>query len=142
MTTEMIDAPEREDVAETNKRVETVSFLNEGDAKLTTPVTPEGYSTAKHKPLKKSDFECEYIYLEYKANEYDRKAAKLRAEAETIKKLGNATDRVKAKKLMGMQQRMAELARELAAEGSVDLAEILGAEQLAALLGQSQEASS
>ena len=134
------EAPARVDQTEAQpkakaKRADTVPFLAEGAPKLTSPETPEGYNTSKHKPLSKSDFSEEYIYLQYKAGEYERKAAKLRSEAETIQKLGNASDRKQAKKLMQMQQKMAELARELSADGGIDLASILGADQLAALLG-------
>lgn len=119
-------------------RAELVKFLADGAERIATAVTPEGYNSSKHKPLGKSDFVDEPTFLLWKANEYERKAAKLRKEAETITKLGSAADRSKAKKLMTMQSRMAELAKELAADGQLNLKDILGEETYALLLGSAQ----
>lgn len=113
----------------------------EGGPKLTSPEQPANFDRYKHKTLSKSDFASEIVYLEFRARDYEARAAKLRAEIETVKKLGNAADRAKAKKLMSMQQRMAELAKELSEDGTVDLASILGADQAAALLGNGKQDS-
>lgn len=108
----------------------------EGGPLIEGPDVPADFDAKKHLSLRKSDFKNEVDYLEFKARDYEEKAQKARKEIETIKKLGTAADRNKAKKLMTLQQRMAELARELSEDGSVNLAEILGADQVKALLGE------
>lgn len=137
--TSIPDAPVRDEATtgdEKPPKVEKVPFRGENDPKITEPRAPEGFNPKIHKGLSKGDFESDLVYLEYRAIEHETKAAELRKEIETLKKLGNATDRAKTKKLLSMQQRMAELARELAeGDSSVDLASLLGADQAAALLG-------
>lgn len=78
---------------------------------------PTDFDAKLHKPLKKTDFEGEWTYLEMKAVELESKAKKLRSEAETIKSLGSSADRSKAKKLLAMQERMAELMQSLRDQG-------------------------
>lgn len=122
-------------------KVERVPYRADDAPKIKEPRAPEDFDPKVHISLRRTDFVDDAVYLDYRANECDARAAKYRAEAETIRKLGSASDRNKAKKLMSMQQRMAELARELSADGNVDLASILGAEQAAALLGSNENKS-
>ena len=136
----VIDTPEvpvREVVDSNEKidKVEKIPFRDEQSPKLDTPNVPEGFNPKIHKSLGRGDFSTDLVYLEFKALECDARAKQYRDEIETLKKLGSASDRSKAKKLLTMQQRMAELARELMQEGNVDLKSILGEEQAAALLG-------
>ena len=127
--------------AKRDAMVDFVPEVPEGETRqlLTSGDIPEGFDKAKHHPLKKSDFAEEVFFLDYKANEAEAKAAAYRKDAATLRKLGSAADQKTAKKLMGMQQRMADLARELAQDGKVNLSEILGADVLAALLGNSDQ---
>lgn len=133
------EAPERTDAenttAEKPARQKLVKFLADGAERLATPEVPEGFNSSKHLPLAKSDFVDEVTFLLFKAGECERKAAKYRREAETVQKLGNATDRSKAKKLLTLQSKMAELAKELAKDETINLREVLGEETYALLLG-------
>jgi hypothetical protein len=120
-------------------RAALVKFLADGAERLTVPELPEGYNSSKHKPLAKSDFIDEPTFLRFKAHECQRKADRYLKEAETVEKLGNAADRTRAKKLISMHQRMMDLAKELSSGDSpLDLAEILGADAYAALMGGAQ----
>lgn len=89
---------------------------DEGQPILLTDVIPSDYNPETHS-LKKSHFQEEYHYLLFKASEYEAKAATMRHEAEELKKLGSAEDRAKAKRLLAMSQRMAELRAQLEAAG-------------------------
>jgi len=85
---------------------------------------PEKFDFAKNKPLKKTDFKNEDLFFEYKAAECDAKAIVFRAKAEESKKLGSTKDRAKAKRLLKMQEKMAELREQLEADG-VNVEELL-----------------
>lgn len=86
---------------------------------------PEDFKTTQHKPLSKSAFADEYIYHMARAAKFDKLAIKCREEAELSKKLGGTKGNAKAKKLLTMQKRMAELTASLQAEG-VDVKALLG----------------
>ena len=70
---------------------------------------PEGYDIDANAPLKKTDFEQLWMFVEYKALCMDDKASKLHAEAERVKKMGSAADRSKAKRYLKMMSKMEEL---------------------------------
>lgn len=78
---------------------------------------PTDFDSKLHKPLKRTDFADESMYLEMKADEFAAKADKLRKEAQTIRELGSSADRKNAKKLIAMQEKMAELMESLKAQG-------------------------
>ena len=88
---------------------------------------PEDFDSKLHKPLRKGDFEKEYTYLLMKADELEAKAKKLRDEAALSDKLGSSADRAKAKKLVKMQERMAELQKQLEDAG-IDVESLLDEE--------------
>lgn len=85
---------------------------------------PTDFDAKVHKPLKRKDFKDETLWLEAKAAEYEKRASAMRDEIETCKTLGNAKDRARAKKLLSMQKRMAEMEAELKGEG-VDVDNLL-----------------
>ena len=92
------------------------------DGKLT--ALPTDFDAKKYKPLRAKQFADEGLYFDLKAAHYEDLAKKARADAETARKTGNLKDKVKAKKLLAMQKRMAELSASLAGEG-VDVAALL-----------------
>lgn len=108
------------------------SIVNE-DGKLTAlPLTVgegdnvvfEGWNPKKHKPLRKSDFAEEYMYMffrahvaQIRADQQAEKAKKLRKQAEQIQQFGDPKTRKKAKKLARMREQLAALEAELAGEG-------------------------
>ena len=78
---------------------------------------PSDFDATKHKPLKPTDFEDEAVFLDWRAESLEKRAAKMRRQAEQLRKFGSMEDRAKVKKLMDMKAKMAELAAQLAAEG-------------------------
>lgn len=87
---------------------------------------PEGFDFATNKPLKKRDFSADHLFYEYRAAEMDFKAAAFRKQAEEAKKLGSAKDRSRAKRLVKLQEKMAELKKQLTEQG-VDVEDLLAA---------------
>jgi len=98
------------------------SYVNE-DGRFTFTVAPTEYDAKTFADLEESDFAREDIYVDYRAGLLEAKAAKLRAEAEAIRKGG---PRLKggAKKLLAFQQKFEALKASLIAEG-VDVESVL-----------------
>lgn len=92
-------------------------------------VVPPDFDRKKHKPLSKKQFADEAYFLTLKADEFEARAKRLRAQVEDMKKLGGMKDKAKAKKLLSLQKRMAEL------QASI-LADDPGMEEFLAKLGQ------
>lgn len=86
---------------------------------------PKEYNSGVHRPLLKDNFKDESYYFVYKAELHEAKAADYRKQAEDFKKLGDSGDRKKAKRLLTMQKRMADLKAELEAQG-VDVSALMG----------------
>jgi hypothetical protein len=78
---------------------------------------PVGFDAKLHKPLRKKDFKDESLFLEYQASLLDVKASNLRAHAAKLRTVGASGSSAKAKTLVKMQARMAELMAALKAEG-------------------------
>jgi len=85
---------------------------------------PEGFNWKQHKSLKKRDYTADHLFYEFRALECDHKAILFRAQAEESQKLGSAKDRGRAKRLIKLQEKMAELKSQLTAQG-VDVEELL-----------------
>lgn len=79
--------------------------------------TPGDFDWKSHKPLKKKDFASDDGFFIYKAEEFEAKAKAFRTQAEEAKKMGSTKDRAKAKRLVKMQEKMAELMKQLQAQG-------------------------
>ncbi len=94
----------------------------DGNPILLTAV-PEDYSSDKFAPLKKDVFVSEVAYLEYVASVHDQKAAAVRAQIETLKKLGTGAAAAQAKKFLQMRADMARLEQMLRAQG-VDMSSL------------------
>lgn len=77
---------------------------------------PEDFDPKKHKPLKRKDFKDEAVFLEIRADQMEAAAKRLREEAKAVR-AGGGKDKGKAKKLIAMQKRMAELQAQLTADG-------------------------
>lgn len=99
------------------KKVPHPALLDADGAPVKLTEIPADHDPKIHLPLKKSNFENEWTYLEMKAVAHEESAAKLRKEAETIKSLGSSADRARAKKLLAMQERMSELMESLRSQG-------------------------
>lgn len=78
---------------------------------------PSDFDVKAHKGLRKKDFENESLFLEFQASQLEAKAKSLREHAEKIRSLGSTASSAKAKTLVKMQQRMAELIASLKADG-------------------------
>jgi hypothetical protein len=86
---------------------------------------PAAFDPKLHTPLKRKDFADESLWFEMKATEHEAKAAAYKKQAADYRKLGSVADRAKAKRLIQMQSKMAELTEQLKSQG-VDVDEILG----------------
>ena len=105
--------------------------VEEGDnGKATTPLDaiPEDYDSKKHLPLRRKDFSDESMWFDMKADEYDGKAAAFRKQAADWRAMGSKADRAKAKRLIAMKAKMAELEAALKAEG-IDTDALLGTDE-------------
>lgn len=87
--------------------------------------TPPDYNFTSHKPLKKKDFASDEFFFNYKAEELIAKADLWKAKAEEARKLGSTKDRAKAKRLIKMQETMAQLRKQLEAQG-INVDELMG----------------
>jgi len=76
-----------------------------------------GFDPKVHRKLKDTNFSDPSLQLEWKADNYEQRAKALRVEAAQLRKLGTVQDRARAKKLIQMQAKIAELAAQLAADG-------------------------
>ena len=91
---------------------------------------PETYDEKVHRPLRKENFEGDDWYYIHKAEQLEAQAQWNRKQAEDYRKLGGVQDRAKAKRLLDMQSRMAELKAQLAADG-VDVEALMGGNAVA-----------
>lgn len=96
------------------KKVRTKFVVPEGGLKE----WPTDHDPKVHKPLKSTDFADESVYWFHKADQLEKAAVAAREKAEQIKKLGGVKDVKKAKRLMQMQQKIAELKAQLASDGT------------------------
>lgn len=93
-------------------------------AELFASVDACNYDPKLHLPPKKDDFKHEYDFLEWKARQADKSAAKFRREAEECKTLGSSTQRAASRRLKKIREEMARLEAGLKAEG-VDVEKFL-----------------
>lgn len=93
---------------------------------------PADWSYVYHKALRAEDFVDEIVYYNAMAKYHDDKAAEYRAQATETAKIGNAEDRVKAKKLVKLATNAEKMMAELAAQG-IDVTAIMSS-----LLGKLQ----
>lgn len=89
-----------------------------------TDMTPEGFDPKVHKSLKKKDFAADHLFFLFRADELDSKAAAFRKQAVEAEKLGSSKDRGRMKRLVKLQDKVAELKQQLEAQG-VDVEELL-----------------
>lgn len=113
-----------EDVKQLKDGAEGKPLVNEDGKYL---AVPADYNPKIHKPLKRGDFQDETLWFELTADALEKKAKRLRAKAEELKKFGGK-DRVKAKKLLAMQKRFLEFKKSLASSG-LNVDEILASMQ-------------
>ena len=89
---------------------------------------PSDYDPEKHRPLKSADFQDEAVFLRYQANSFEERAAKLRARAESLEKIGNVASRRVAAKVVKMREDMAKMLADLKAQG-VDVSALVAMQE-------------
>lgn len=87
---------------------------------------PTGFDWDKNKPMKKRQFTSDAIYYEHRAEQMTYKADAFRAKAKEIAALGSRADQAKAKKMLKLSNKIAELKAELAGQG-IDVEELMKA---------------
>jgi hypothetical protein len=95
--------------------------------KYTFTINPQGYDPKLHADFSEEDFAREDIWLDYRAGLLETRAAKLRAEAESVRK-GGPRLKGAAKKLANYQAKFEALKASLIAEG-VDVDAVLASIQ-------------
>jgi len=85
---------------------------------------PTGFDFKNHKTLKKVNFVTDELYYLHRAAEQDAKATTWRAQAAEAKAMGTSKDRGKAKRLIKLTEKMAELKKQLQEQG-IDVEELL-----------------
>lgn len=78
---------------------------------------PETFDFEKNAPIKRKQFASDAFYFEYVARTYDWRAGKLRERAEASRTLGSGKEKQKRKRLMKLQDKLAELKAELEKDG-------------------------
>ncbi len=132
-------APTREPKAKKEKKEKVARVAYDG-AKIETPNTPSDYDPSKHKPLKKTNFAAEHVFMQWKANEMTRHADKIRKDASELEALGGGAAGGKAKKMLQFFNKMQELAKTLGeGEDAIDLEKLLGADMAKALSAKNAE---
>ena len=101
------------------KKPEKVNYpgLAEGQ-KIQGTEFPADFNASMHKPLKRSDFANEWVWLAHRADELAKKAAEMKAEADQIRTLGSSKDVKAAKKIGQLLKRAEELKSQLAGDGT------------------------
>lgn len=82
------------------------------------------YSISKYKRLVREDFATESDYLDFTASELEKRAAKMRQNANDYRAMGNLKDPKKAKKLLKMHRSFEELRKQLESD-DVNVAQLL-----------------
>lgn len=77
---------------------------------------PTEFDRKKHKPLSRKQFADEALFLNLQADEFERRAKRLRKQADDVKALGGLKDKAKAKKLLTLQAKMAALRASILAD--------------------------
>jgi hypothetical protein len=89
---------------------------------------PADFDPKVHNNLKAKNFVNESFFLEDQAAQLDIKAKDLRAKAEKLRSLGSTASSAKAKTLIKMQERMAELMASLKSDG-VDIEALMNSKK-------------
>src|SRR5690606_39210476 len=97
------------------ERVKKVPFRSDDSPKLTE--WPEGFDPKQHKPLRRSDFANELVWLERKYADSIERAKDLKKEIDDFKTYGDPKDRKQAQKAEAMAQQAAEMIKQLKASG-------------------------
>ena len=88
---------------------------------------PGDFDLVKHKPLRKKDFSTEAAYYDYRVMVAESRVEKLRERATLARTLGGAKDAAKARRLLRIRAKFAELRRELEGAG-IDVDALLAAQ--------------
>ncbi len=86
---------------------------------------PENFDPKNHKPLLRKAFKEDAIFFDWKADLAGLACKRYRLRAEESRKFGNIADRTKARKIMKMQDKIADLRKELEGQG-IDVDSLLG----------------
>ncbi len=85
--------------------------------KIKGAVTPEGFDSKLHLPLRKQDYDNPADFLNVTADRLEAKAKKLRQQAIDEAKLGNVSDRKKAKRMKSLHDKFKALFGEMKGSG-------------------------
>ena len=117
------DATAADEKKPSPSRAKKKAFLKE-DQIIKSAEDWKGYNPAKHKPLKKAQFEHIYLFFEFQAVQLETKAAGFRAQATRMKKLGDLADQETAKKVLQLQASLEKLTATLDDDAKALLAEL------------------
>ena len=78
---------------------------------------PPDFDFDRHKPIKRSTFTHDWQYFAYKSDECVHRGTKFATMSEEAKALGSTKERGKLKRLKAMQEKIAELQKELEGKG-------------------------
>lgn len=78
---------------------------------------PDDFDPKKHLPIKRKQYADDSVALLIRADDLEARAKKLREMAEEAKKLGGLKEKGKAKRLLSMHKKFAELQEQLKAAG-------------------------
>ena len=129
-----VESPEAETpVVEQPAKPEKIDFPalwdGENRKQLTSLEQLAGFDGSVHTSIKRADFADEALYYDMRAAELDARAAGMRGKAADIRKIGNVADRARAKKLLSIARRMADLRASLTEQG-VDVDALLAAAEV------------
>lgn len=99
---------------------EGVTDWNGGD-KLKSSTAPSNYDASKHKPLRRSDFENEYDFYEFKATQHEKEAVECRKLAQEARTVGATGDKKKGKRVVALTNQLQNLLKELSSDGQTDI---------------------
>jgi hypothetical protein len=121
----MAKSVEKKDVKAKDKKSEKVARVAypgiqvgpDGKGTVKLKEWPADFDHRKHQPLARSDFENEAPWLIARAERLEKMAAKCRKDADLATKFGNKEQRQMAKKLQHMNEKVAEMMKDLQAQG-------------------------
>jgi len=87
---------------------------------------PSDFVATRYQRLTRKEFAAEHFYLDFNAGELERRATRMRQEANNIRAFGDVKDTKKAKKLLKAKRDFEALKAQLeASEDGINIAELL-----------------
>lgn len=87
---------------------------------------PDDFNPSEHSPFIRKDFKDETIWLNWRADELEKKAAGYREEAEMIKRFGSDSERKQAQQLLKLREKFEALKKQMSTgENAIDVDALL-----------------